>query len=245
MDINKLLRTAIDAALESGRILCKEGGSSIDSESGHDIKLKADKESEARIFAKLEQTGINILSEEYGVNTKNNEDLWWIVDPLDGSLNYQRHIPICCISIALWKANKPLLGVVYDFNHDKLYSGIVGEGASVNGKPIFVSDIPEREKAIIATGFPVYLNFDDRVLSTFVKTLQKYKKVRLFGSAALSCMSVAQGSVEVYSESNIALWDVAAGIAVIEAAGGCCDYEYTNKEKFLLNVFAANGKITK
>ena len=71
MVINELLVLAQDAALESGRILLKEGGSSIDSESGHDIKLRADKESESRIFAKLEQTGINILSEEYGVNQKN------------------------------------------------------------------------------------------------------------------------------------------------------------------------------
>lgn len=245
MVINELLVLAQDAALESGRILLKEGGSSIDSESGHDIKLRADKESESRIFAKLEQTGINILSEEYGVNKKNDDDLWWIVDPLDGSLNYQRHISICCISIALWKEGKPLLGVVYDFNNDKLYSGIVGEGASLNGKSICVSGISEKGKAIIATGFPVYLKFDDKVLSDFVKTLQDYKKVRLFGSAALSCMMVAQGSVEVYSESNIALWDVAAGIAIIESAGGNCIYEYTDKEKYLLNVFAANGRINK
>ena len=245
MDINYLLKVAQDAALESGRILLKEGGSSVDSEFGHDIKLRADKESEVRIFAKLEQTGINIISEEYGVNKKNDDDLWWIVDPLDGSLNYLRHIPMCCISIALWKGDKPLLGVVYDFNNDGLYYGIVGKGAFVNGQPINVSAITEKGKAIIATGFPVYLKFDDKVLSKFVKTLQEYKKVRLFGSAALSCMMVAKGSVEAYSESNIALWDVAAGIAIIEAAGGCCDYEYINKDKFLLDVFAINGKITK
>lgn len=243
MDINGLLKIAQDAALESGRILSKQGGSSIDSESGHDIKLRADKESEARIFLKLKQTGINILSEEYGVNKKNDDDLWWIVDPLDGSLNYLRHIPMCCISIALWKEGKPLLGVVYDFNNDNLYSGIVGQGATVNEKPLNVSGISEKGKAIIATGFPVYLKFNDKVLSDFVKTLQEYKKVRLFGSAALSCMMVAKGSVEVYSESNIALWDVAAGIAIIEAAGGKCFFEYTDKKKHLLNVFAGNGRI--
>lgn len=243
MDIRDLLQIAQDAALESGRILAKQGGSSIDLESGHDIKLRADKESETRIFAKLEQTGINILSEEYGINKKNEEDVWWIVDPLDGSLNYLRHIPICCISIALWKEGKPLLGVVYDFNNDKLYSGVVGQEATVNGKPICVSEISEKGKAIIATGFPVYLRFDEKVLSDFIKILQEYKKVRLFGSAALSCMMVAQGSVEVYSESNIALWDVAAGIAIIEAAGGKCNCEYTDKERFLLNVFANNGRI--
>ena len=245
MDIKNLLQIAKDAALESGKILAQEGGSTIDKESGHDIKLRADKESEARIFAKLEQTGINILSEEYGVNKKNDENLWWIVDPLDGSLNYLRHIPICCISIALWKEGKPLLGVVYDFNNDKLYTGIVGEGAAVNNIPVRVSEITEKGKAIIATGFPVYLKFDDKVLADFVKTLQEYKKVRLFGSAALSCMMVAQGSVEVYSESNIALWDVAAGIAIIEAAGGNCDYRYTDKEKYLLDVFASNGNLRK
>lgn len=243
LKLRAYLQLAVEAAYCAGKMLAEKKGSLIEKEDGHDIKLMADKESEQLIFDKLEASAINILSEERGVCKKNDDPLWWIVDPLDGSLNYQRHLPLCCISIALWKGDDPVFGVVYDFNRDRLYTGIVGEGAYLDGNRINVSYIEEKSKAIIATGFPVYMKFDDKVLSDFVRKLQDYKKVRLFGSAALSCMMVAQGSVEVYSESNIALWDVAAGIAIIMAAGGRCIYTFTDRERYLLDVFAANNEI--
>ena len=165
------------------------------------------------------------------------------MDPLDGSLNYSREIPLNCISIALWKGDQPVLGVIYDYNHDSLLKGIVGEGAYLNDESIKVSDIDDKSKSIITTGFPVYTSFEDASLLDFIKTIQSYKKVRLLGSAALSLSLVAKGSVEAYTESNIAFWDVAAGIALVKAAGGFTDYSFTNREKYLMNVFVSNGKI--
>jgi myo-inositol-1(or 4)-monophosphatase len=236
-----ILYTAIQAALVSGNNLSEYKQNKINSSTGKDIKLQADIESEKLIFNILRQTNINILSEESGfIELNKNSDMCWIVDPLDGSLNYSRSIPLNCISIALWKNKEPVFGVVYDYNHNNLFKGVVGQGAYLNDNKIGVSNIVEKSKSIITTGFPVYSSFDDNALLDFIKTIQEYKKVRLLGSAALSLSLVANGSVEAYSERNIALWDVAAGIALVLAAGGKVDYEFSNKEKNLLNVFATN-----
>jgi myo-inositol-1(or 4)-monophosphatase len=239
-----LLNAAIQAALISGNDLLEHNQSKINSSVGKDIKLQADIESEKIVFDALKQTNVNILSEEAGyIEVNKSSDLFWIVDPLDGSLNYSRNIPLNCISIALWKNEKPIFGVIYDYNHGNLFKGIVGEGAYMNDVRVTVSDVNDKSKSIITTGFPVYSSFEDKSLIEFIKTIQSYKKVRLLGSAAYSLSLVAKGAVEAYSESNIAFWDVAAGIALVIAAGGHVDYKYSNREKYLMNVFATNGKV--
>ncbi|MBO7636916.1 MAG: hypothetical protein J6S89_10100 [Paludibacteraceae bacterium] len=246
MDINKLIDVAIAAAKEAGNHLASFHNTMVDREEGHDIKLRADKEAERIILDKLIPTGITILSEECGLLPAGDSSYYWIVDPLDGSLNYLHGLPISCVSIALWQGeDTPIMGVIYDFNHNKLYKGIVSAGATCNDEPIHVSMTSDKSRAIITTGFPVYLKHDDISLASFIRTLQEYKKVRLIGSAALSCAMVAQGSVESYHERSIAWWDVAAGIAITIAAGGCADVEILNKEKHLLDVFLSNGLIKK
>ncbi|MDD4527201.1 MAG: inositol monophosphatase [Candidatus Margulisbacteria bacterium] len=237
----ELLNKALKAALLSGEILVKYEQKKINSSSGKDIKLQADIDSEKILIDSLKETNINILSEETGLLEMNhNSDLLWIVDPLDGSLNYSRDIPLNCISIALWNKNEPILGVIYDFNHNKMYKGIVGEGAFVNKKKIHVSDIYKKSNSVITTGFPVYFSFEDKTIVDFIKTVKEYKKIRLLGSAALSLSLVANGSVEAYSEQNIAFWDVAAGIALVKAAGGKVKYKFVDIEKKLMNVFVTN-----
>ena len=237
----KLLDQAVKAALLSGEILLKHEEKRINSSFGKDIKMQADIDSETLVFETLKKTNINILSEESGlIEFNQNSDLCWIVDPLDGTLNYSRNIPLNCISIALWNKTEPILGVIFDFNHNNLYKGIVGEGAFLNNKKIHVSEINEKSNSVITTGFPVYFSFQDETIIDFIKTIKEYKKVRLFGSAALSLSLVANGAVEAYSEQNIAFWDVAAGIALVKAAGGKVKYEFVNERKKLMNVFATN-----
>ncbi|MDR1556303.1 MAG: hypothetical protein LBS88_04630 [Tannerellaceae bacterium] len=241
MNTSYLLDVAVRAALEAGIFLSSLKEVIICAEQGHDIKLQVDKDAEKIIVDILQQTGIPVLSEEAGWIGSNQETaLHWIVDPLDGSLNYARNIPLYCISIALWDGDKPLLGIVYDYVHNRLCKGVVGEGAFLNDVSINVSSVTERLQAVMATGFPVYSSFETENLLPFIKDLQSYKKVRLFGSAAFSMMMVAQGSIEVYRENNIAWWDVAAGIAIVLAAGGYVDFDFTNKEKHLMRVFASN-----
>ncbi|GHU63250.1 inositol phosphatase [Bacteroidia bacterium] len=236
------LSIAIEAATAAGNFLSVSDDIVINSSVGHDIKLQKDKDSEKIILDILQKSSLNILSEECGyIENNSDSDLCWVIDPLDGSLNYSRNIPLFCVSIALWKGKKPVLGVVFDFMRNKLYKGVVGHGAWCNEQPIEVSTVSQKSSAIIATGFPVYSSFATETLLAFVKDLQNYKKVRLFGSAAFSMMMVAQGSVEAYQENNIAWWDVAAGIAIVLAAGGCVKYDFSDINKNLMNVFAVNN----
>ena len=245
-NLTSSLDLAIYAAKEAGKMLIKSDESSvkINSNINKDIKLEADVESEKLIVKILgNESAFNILSEESGlIKNDNKQDYRWIVDPLDGSLNYSRNIDLYAVSIGLWKGNDPVLGVVYNFLHNNLYTGIVNHQAKCNGDIIKVSDIQEKKQSILATGFPVYTSFDKTSLDSFVTNIQEFKKVRLFGSAAISLIHVAKGSIEAYSENNIAIWDVAAGLAILMAAGGKASVT-TGKAPEYLNVYAHNGLI--
>ena len=245
-DLTSYLDLAIYAAKEAGKMLIKSNDQEIkiNSSNNKDIKLEADVESEKLIVKILsEGSSFNILSEESGlIKNDNAESYRWIVDPLDGSLNYSRNIDLYAVSIGLWKNNEPVLGVVYDFLHNNLYTGIVNHQAKCNDDIIKVSDIQEKKQSILATGFPVYTSFDKTSLDSFITNIQDFKKVRLFGSAAISLIHVAKGSIEAYSENNIAVWDVAAGLAILMAAGGKASFN-TGKGPEYLNVYAHNSLI--
>jgi myo-inositol-1(or 4)-monophosphatase len=129
---------------------------------------------------------------------------------------------------------EPLLGVVYDFNRDEMFTGLVTEGAWLNGMPIKVSDVVEESKAVLCTGFPISTDFSELALLNFVKDIQSYRKVRLIGSAALSLAYVASGRVDAYQENDIAIWDVAAGIAIVKAAGGVAHFRPSKVENKLI-----------
>lgn len=221
-DYQAYLSTAKKAALEAGKVLAARGNnvSGILADAGRDIKLVADKAAEAVILKILgEETDLPILSEETGW-TAAEEDCVWVVDPLDGSANYNREIPLCCVSIAIVDKGKPVLGVIYDFNHGDLYSGVVGHGATKNDQPISVTDIEDTKKGILFTGLPLNSDFSDEALASFAKGLSKWKKVRMFGSAATSITQIACGKGDRYHENGIMIWDVAGGCALTLAAGG-------------------------
>lgn len=230
-----LLRIAIDTARLAGKFLRDNKSIKIISEDKRDIKLNVDFKSESIIFKKLLKH-YPILSEESG-GVLSDESPIWIVDPLDGTFNYSRKIPLSCISIALWNKKKPVLGVIYDFTRNELFSGIVGFGAKLNEKKIKVSKIKKKSKSIIFTGFPVEFTLTKKNLKKFTSLIQDYKKIRLIGSAALSLAYVASGRVEVYEEKYIKIWDVAAGLALVKAAGGFYEFSNINNN---FNVYASN-----
>ncbi len=211
-----------------------------------DVKILADNELDRFIVEQLSQISeFPVLSEESGLSQASNskENYRWIVDPLDGSMNFSREIPICCISIAFWQDMNPLIGVVYDFNRDELFTGIVGEGAWLNDSPICVSSTENTSNAILATGFPVSSDFSEKALYKFVNNIKKYKKIRLLGSAALSLAYVSSGRVDIYQENDIKIWDVAAGIAIVRAAGGETQL-IQSKVKEIVTVRATNSNLT-
>lgn len=238
------INIAVDAIESAAEFLQKKskGDILIESESGKDIKLKLDIETEKVIIKNLKSaSAYNILSEEKGfINGAKNTEYTWIIDPIDGSMNFSRSIPFYCISIGLWKNDKPVLGVVYDIPHGRIYKGIVDSGASCNNVPISVSKISEKSKAVIATGFPVYSSFEDQSILNFIDKVKGYKKVRLLGSAALSIIMIAAGSIEVYEENNIAIWDVAGAVPIAIAAGAKFEAAQ-GKSEYLFNVKVSNG----
>ena len=188
---------------------------------GKEVKLIADRELNSVMLKKLKKlSSFNILSEENDEKVLNQNDYNWILDPLDGSFNYLRGIPLYCISLGLWMGNEPILGVIYDLKEDDIYHGIIGENAYKNKIKISVSSVNISSDAVLCTGFPVNYSYSKDNVINFVNNVQNYKKIRLLGSAAMSLSFVASGVVDAYIEENIMIWDVAAGIAIVKAAGG-------------------------
>ena len=237
---------ALVAAQAAGKMLRAEfgRGSKLLFDGGRDIKLAADILAEKAILSRLRNDSpYPVLSEESAAP----DDLittgrYWVVDPLDGTFNFSRGVPLCCVSIALWQADEPVFGVVHDFLAGVSYTGIVGEGAKFEGEPLRVSRVNDRAQAAIAVGFPTHRDYQAPALARFVQAAAAFKKLRLLGSAALSLAYVAAGRLEAYCEEDIWLWDVAAGLALVRAAGG--DYEMSpGASRLQRNVFASNGLV--
>jgi len=249
IEIEELLRLAEMTAHKAGSFLLEYSAvkKEVIEEPEKDIKIRADKESEALIIKELSRSvDFPILSEESGFlnssNTSATQEFRWIIDPLDGSVNYARGIPLGSVSIALWSQEEPVLGVVYDFYRDELFKGIVGKCAYLNNNAIQVSIVAEKSKGIICTGFPVSMDYDDNSLQQFIDYVKVFKKVRLLGSAALSLAYIAAGRADIYCEKNIKIWDVAAGLALVRSAGGALQY-YRTKSNTVYYVQASNGLI--
>jgi len=214
-------------------------------EIGRDIKLQADRDAEARILDVLMQSGLPVLAEESGESGAHADDTpTWIVDPLDGTMNFKHGIPLCCVSLALSLGGTPVLGVIDDFNRRECFSGIPGGGAWLNGTPMRVSEGTDPTRAILTTGFPTKFDLGEPALQQFMESARRFKKVRMLGSAALMMAYVACGRVDAYAEDDIMYWDIAAGAALVEAAGGWVAMESTPADKWARRVrCAANSAL--
>jgi len=242
----QLLEVASKVAKKVGKKLAKKASRELRTKSSdkHDIKLIEDEETENLIVNYLwKKTEIPILGEENHQETDFLKGKVWIVDPIDGTVNFSRGIPISAVSIALWENGQPLLGIVYDFNHDIFYSGTIGVGAFRNGKKITVSQNQNKSDSILFTGKPILSQLDDSVIKQWFGYFEEFRKVRMIGSASLSLCFVASGNGDVYTEDHIQLWDFAAGITLVQAAGGNITFEKSNKNKFSYIVKATNGQI--
>lgn len=243
MQWERELNIACQAVKLAGETICNIKRSAILNSNGRDVKHLADTESEKIIIHALKALNSNypIIAEETGeFGDIDGNSPKWIIDPLDGTVNFSRNIDYCCVSIALWDRN-PILGVLYDFNREELFSGVVGQGAWLNEQSLQTSDIELPEQAILATGFPVNRDFTSTTLQEFLSQIKKFKKIRLLGSAALSLAYVASGRIDCYAEDDIMLWDVAAGIAIVKAAGGYVRNVYSSKLKWALKVRAGSA----
>lgn len=239
------LNIAKKAALAAGDILKKNKGdlNKTTFESSKDIKLEADISAEKLIKAILsKESAFPILAEESGKSVDDLGNTFWVVDPLDGTANYSRDIPICCISIALIKDLEPVMGVIYDFNNDDLYEGSIYQSALLNGNVLNTSSITKPRDGILVTGLPNNTDYSDEAMLKMIKDFQDWKKVRMIGSAAMASVYVASGKADLYKEFGTYLWDIAAGAAIINAAGGRADIK-NRRENFQVDAYFSNSKI--
>ena len=230
MELIKLKDAAINASKKAGEYLSsqKDSKKEILSEIGRDIKLEIDQNTEKLIRKELRSTGIEVLGEEFGGGKP--ASLQWVIDPLDGTANYFRGLDQCCVSIALLDRSEALIGIIYNFNTNEIYSAVKGHGAFLNDLPIKVSDITEKNKASLTTGFPASESLESSM--EFLEGLKEWKKIRMFGSAALSCAYVASGKCDFYAEKGVYLWDFAAGICLVQEAGGNVKYESLDDQRY-------------
>jgi myo-inositol-1(or 4)-monophosphatase len=233
VNYKELKNLAINTAEKAGEYLMehKLSDKNIFKEEGRDIKLEIDRATERIIRSHLKPSGIEVLGEEYGGDRANN--LNWIVDPLDGTANYFRGLDQCCVSIALMQNDEALLGVIYNFNTKEMFHAQKDQGAFLNHNIIEVSRIDSKSKASLTTGFPASESIKSSL--EFLEGLQGWKKIRMFGSAALSCAYVASGRCDAYIEKGVYLWDFAAGICLVNEAGGRVQYSKLDSERYSVN----------
>lgn len=240
------LALATHAALEAGKLLRKHFGSDavVDEASAHDIKLALDRESQDLITAILlgARPGDALYGEE-GIAGNQDSDRQWIVDPIDGTVNFFYGIPHFCVSIALREAGEITVGVIHDPMVGETWTVEKGGPAMLNGQPIQTSKRDTLAESILFVG----CGKDDAALRTgmdrFQRASLRARKMRMMGSAALGMAYIASGRLDAYIESRISLWDIAAGKLLVEAAGGSVELTAVPEHADAWSIVASNGKI--
>ena len=188
----------------------------------NDLVTEADHASEKAIIGLIQSQFPDhfILSEETG-EMASLSDTKWIIDPIDGTINFANGIPICCVSIGVEHKGEMILGSVYNPFMNELYFAEKGQGATLNGRPIMVSNKDSILHSCLVTGFPYqYLDSENGPLQVFEKLVRKAIPVRRLGSAALDLCWTAAGRFDGFYEHKLQAWDSAAGFLMVEEAGG-------------------------
>lgn len=188
----------------------------------NNLVTQIDKASEKTItdFIKKKFPGHGILAEE-GTNVDASSEFTWVIDPLDGTSNFAHGFPIFSVSIGLLKNGTPAAGVVYDVMRDVVYAAEKGAGSFANGKKILVSKNDLIPRAFLVTGFPYNIAENpDNAFQRFFNLTKTARAVRRLGSAAIDLCYVADGVFDAFWEINLNPWDIAAGLLIVEEAGG-------------------------
>jgi myo-inositol-1(or 4)-monophosphatase len=242
-ELAELLTIAEEVAVKAGAVLKAAGANllKVRSAEGRDVKLQADVDSEELIRRELgARTGLPVIGEEQGGDATllERDEYFWVVDPLDGTYNFLRGVPICCVSIALMRGNEYVLGVIRDFNLGETFSGGQGLGMRIDGVRITPAWERVHAKATLQTGLTTAQSYDEATLKAFYNDAQRFQKTRAIGSAAIALAWVAAGRCDVYHETSIRLWDVAAGVALIKAGGGDARIRAVKGPSFAYDVWA-------
>ena len=235
MNLRNAQLSAVNAAQAVGELMRKHlhAHKHANAVTQHDIKLELDVRSQHLIEKTLRKRfpEIALLGEE-GVVGDSNAEYRWVVDPIDGTVNFAYTIPHACVSIALQRrASKPgpsvyadgyetMVGVVYDPFCDEIWTATRGGHARLNGKIAKASRRRKMREAIVSLGFAKSKESLEATLPFFVKLVPRVRKVRMMGAAALALTYVATGRFDAYIERGIRIWDIAAGGLILECAGG-------------------------
>lgn len=238
------LELATHAALEAGKLLRQHfgGDAAVDEASHHDIKLALDKQSQELITGILlgARPGDALYGEE-GLAGNQDSPRQWIVDPIDGTVNFFYNIPHFCVSIALREAGEVTVGVIHDPMVGETWTVVKGGPALLNGVPVRASRRDAFEQSILFVG----CGKDEEALRTGVERFHRAslraRKMRMMGSAALGMAYIASGRLDAYIESRISLWDIAAGQLLVEAAGGKVELSPVVGHADSWSIVASNG----
>jgi myo-inositol-1(or 4)-monophosphatase len=251
----RALVCAVKAARAVGKLMRANLnlGKDINSKTQHDIKLELDVRSQKLITKMLAGSfpDIALLGEE-GITGNPEAARRWVVDPIDGTVNFTYGIPHACISIALQVRSASssgedyatVVGVVYDPFCDEMWTAIHGQPARMNGKIIRVSNRKLLREAIVAIGFAKTHASLESTLPYFNRLVRRTRKVRMMGAAALAMAYVASGRFDAYVERGIRLWDIAAGGLIVQCAGG----EFWSEPipgKYAYRMITSNGLLRK
>ena len=212
-------------AREAGALLMEyfHQGLKIEYKGDADLVTAADRASEKLIRERISQQfpSHDVLGEEQGLSDLGG-DYRWYVDPLDGTTNFAHGYPVFCVSMAVEHraSSRRVAGVVYDPTRDELFAAEVGKGAQLNGKAIHVSKAATLKECLLATGFPSHKRHKNPNIHFYHQITLRTHGVRRAGSAALDLCNVASGRFDGFWEFNLNAWDTAAGVLIVEEAGG-------------------------
>lgn len=249
MDLNKYKEVMMEAADESAKILLQYLDTDFEigrKQNYSDLVTEVDKKSETKIIEVIHKyyPEHNVLSEEAG-NLNMVSDYIWIVDPIDGTVNYAHSVPIFCISIALEIKKEVVLGVVYNPVTKEKFFAEKGKGAFLNDKRITVSDTKALKDSLLVTGFPYNARENmDYCIDHFVNFVKLGLPIRRLGSAALDICYVACGHFDGFWEVFLNSWDIAAGYLIAKEAGAVVtDFFGRDFSIYDRQILATNGKI--
>jgi myo-inositol-1(or 4)-monophosphatase len=217
------LDAAIETALEAGKILREEFTLPPDIRYKGDVDLvtQADKRSETAIVTRLSKLfPEHTIAAEEGTGHERSTEFCWHVDPLDGTTNFAHKYPCFAVSIALAQNERVLAGVVYNPIYEELFAAARGEGATLNGKKISVSKVETLSTSLLCTGFPVHKRRANPNIHYYYDFTLRSHGVRRDGSAALDLACVAAGRFDGFWEFGLKPWDTAAGVLLVQEAGG-------------------------
>jgi myo-inositol-1(or 4)-monophosphatase len=240
------LDAAEKAARAAGKLLRKNFGrpQQVNAVAAHDIKLQIDIQTQELITKLLlKEFPKHALYGEEGIVGDQSSEHQWIVDPLDGTVNYFYGIPHFCVSIALRLRNEVMVGVIYDPIRREMWKGQKGEISKLDGDSVHVSDRADLAEAVVSVGLAKTGETINANFPLLQQMIHRVRKCRVLGSAALDMAYVACGRLDAYIEQGISLWDIAAGWLLVENAGGTVDLRPREDMKDKYSIVASNGVI--